>query len=75
MTLLFHKVVIHEKQMCQFRGPKRKLICHLYLYLLQEGLIVSKDLRVHQSFEDLEAMFEAGEKFRFEAVIQLQETK
>ena len=42
--------------------------------LLQEGLKVSKDLRVEQSFEDLEDAFEPDEKFSFDAVIQLQQT-
>lgn len=42
--------------------------------LSQEGLKVSTDLRVEQSFEDLEDMFEPDEKFSFDAVIQLQET-
>ncbi|EOY04712.1 Transport, ribosome-binding, bacterial-like protein isoform 3 [Theobroma cacao] len=39
-----------------------------------ESLAVGKDLRVEQSFEDLEEMFEPDEKFRFDAVIKLQET-
>jgi len=43
---------------------------------LQESLKVSSDLRVEQSFEDLEttfeAAFEAGEKFSFDVVLQLQ---
>lgn len=42
--------------------------------LSQEGLEVSTDLRVEQSFEDLEDLFEPDEKFSFDAVIQLQET-
>jgi hypothetical protein len=29
-------------------------------------------LRVEQSFEDLEASFEPGEKFSFDAVVHLQ---
>ncbi|CAL0302562.1 unnamed protein product [Lupinus luteus] len=41
-------------------------------YVEKERLIVSNDLRVEQSFEDLEASFEAGEKFSFDAVIQLK---
>lgn len=41
---------------------------------LQEGLKVGKDLRVEQSFEDLEDIFEPDEKFSFDAIIQLQET-
>ncbi|XP_042967297.1 trigger factor-like isoform X3 [Carya illinoinensis] len=42
-------------------------------YVEKEGLKVGKDLRVEQSFEDLEVTFEPGEKFSFDAVIQLQE--
>lgn len=41
---------------------------------MQEDLKVSKDLRVEQSFEDLEKLFEPDEKFSFDAVIKLQET-
>ena len=44
----------------------------LHLILLQECLIVSKDLRVEQSFEDLETTFEEGEKFSFVVVLKLQ---
>ncbi|KAK6266299.1 hypothetical protein QUC31_017136 [Theobroma cacao] len=43
-------------------------------YIEKESLAVGKDLRVEQSFEDLEEMFEPDEKFRFDAVIKLQET-
>ncbi|PON77683.1 Trigger factor, ribosome-binding, bacterial [Parasponia andersonii] len=42
-------------------------------YIEKEGLKVSKDLRIEQSFEDLESTFEAGEQFNFDAVLQLQE--
>ncbi|XP_015868651.3 uncharacterized protein LOC107406063 [Ziziphus jujuba] len=42
-------------------------------YVEKGDLKVSKDLRVEQSFEDLEAMFEAGEEFSFSAVLRLQE--
>ncbi|KAK9907832.1 hypothetical protein M0R45_000203 [Rubus argutus] len=41
-------------------------------YVEKEGLEVRKDLRVEQSFEDLAASFEAGEKFSFDAVVHLQ---
>ncbi|KAK7322432.1 hypothetical protein VNO77_25811 [Canavalia gladiata] len=41
-------------------------------YVEKEGLIVSEDLKVEQSFEDLETTFEAGEKFSFDVVLQLQ---
>jgi len=39
---------------------------------LQEGLTVSKDLRVEQSFEDLETTFVEGEKFSFDVVLKLK---
>ncbi|KAG5560956.1 hypothetical protein RHGRI_004102 [Rhododendron griersonianum] len=42
-------------------------------YVEKEGLTVSTDLRVEQSFEDLEATFEPGGKFSFDAVVQLRE--
>lgn len=41
----------------------------MYTQNWQEGLAVSKDLRVEQSFEDLEAAFEPGGNFRFDAVV------
>ncbi|XP_027332224.1 uncharacterized protein LOC113847366 isoform X2 [Abrus precatorius] len=41
-------------------------------YVEKEGLIVGKDLRVEQSFEDLETTFEGGEKFSFDVVLQLE---
>lgn len=44
-----------------------------FVEMLQEGIKASKDLRVEQSFEDLEDVFEPGEEFRFDAVVQLQE--
>ncbi|KAH7572900.1 hypothetical protein JRO89_XS03G0031100 [Xanthoceras sorbifolium] len=43
-------------------------------YVEKEHLKVSTDLRVEQSFEELEDMFEPDEKFSFDAVIKLQET-
>ncbi|KAJ4956063.1 hypothetical protein NE237_012846 [Protea cynaroides] len=43
-------------------------------YVEKKGLKVTSDLRVHQSFEELESTFEPGEAFGFDAVIQLQET-
>ncbi|TKY49868.1 Trigger factor [Spatholobus suberectus] len=41
-------------------------------YVEKERLIVSKDLRVEQSLEDLETIFEAGEKFSFDVVLELK---
>lgn len=42
--------------------------------MLQESLSVGKDLRVEQSIEDLEEIFEPDEIFSFHAVIQLQQS-
>ncbi|XP_059632957.1 uncharacterized protein LOC132275470 isoform X1 [Cornus florida] len=41
-------------------------------YVEKEGITVGKDLRVGQSFEDLEAMFEPGNEFSFDAVVRRQ---
>lgn len=35
---------------------------------------ITEDLRVAQSFEELEATFEPGKEFSFDAIIQLKET-
>ncbi|KAJ8755343.1 hypothetical protein K2173_019141 [Erythroxylum novogranatense] len=43
-------------------------------YVEKEGLKVSKDLRVEQSFEELDDAYVPDEKFSFDAVIQLQES-
>ncbi|KAK8516005.1 hypothetical protein V6N12_066843 [Hibiscus sabdariffa] len=43
-------------------------------YVEKENLTVGKDLRVEQSIEDLEEMFEPDEIFCFDAVILLQQT-
>ncbi|XP_039000340.1 uncharacterized protein LOC120126126 [Hibiscus syriacus] len=43
-------------------------------YVEKKSLSVGKDLRVEESIEDLEEMFEPDEIFRFGAVIQLQQT-
>ncbi|KAF2321952.1 hypothetical protein GH714_004793 [Hevea brasiliensis] len=42
-------------------------------YVEKEGLKVSKDLRVEQSFEDLEDTFEPDEEFSFDAVLQMNQ--
>ncbi|KAL0322739.1 UNVERIFIED_CONTAM: hypothetical protein Sangu_1893200 [Sesamum angustifolium] len=36
----------------------------------KEGLTVSKDLQIEQSLEDLEASFEPGSNFKFDATVQ-----
>ncbi|KAL5574723.1 hypothetical protein UlMin_016422 [Ulmus minor] len=42
-------------------------------YIEKEGLKVSKNLRVEQSFEDLELMFEESENFSFDAILGILE--
>ncbi|XP_073135636.1 uncharacterized protein [Henckelia pumila] len=44
-------------------------------YVAKECLTVGKDLRVLQSVEDLEAQFEPGDIFRFDAVISVSRLK
>ncbi|KAI3459826.1 hypothetical protein Pfo_016489 [Paulownia fortunei] len=44
-------------------------------YVAKEGLTVGKDLQIEQSLEDLEAGFEPGGKFRFDAIVQCQDLK
>lgn len=41
------------------------------LLSLQKGLRVSKDLRVEQSYEDLEAAFQPGKDLSFDANVRL----
>ncbi|MED6132524.1 hypothetical protein PIB30_019852 [Stylosanthes scabra] len=41
-------------------------------YVEKERLMVSTNLRVEQSFEDLESRFEEGEEFSFDVVVELQ---
>ncbi|CAJ1958595.1 unnamed protein product [Sphenostylis stenocarpa] len=41
-------------------------------YVEKENLTVSKDLRVEQSFEDLETTFVEGERFSFDVVLELK---
>lgn len=43
-------------------------------YVEKEALKVGKDLRIEQSYEDLEDQFEPDEKFFFDAIIQLKES-
>jgi hypothetical protein len=40
--------------------------------LLQKGLTASKNLKVEQSYEELEAAFERGKEFCFDATVHLQ---
>jgi hypothetical protein len=41
-------------------------------HILQEGLSASKNLKVLQSYEELEAAFEPGKEFCFDATVHLQ---
>ncbi|WOG86920.1 hypothetical protein DCAR_0206139 [Daucus carota subsp. sativus] len=43
-------------------------------YVKKERLIVGKNVRVEQSFDDLEAIFEPGDSFQFDAVVQCQQS-
>jgi hypothetical protein len=48
-------------------------IRHLFFVpILQEGLNASRNLKVLQSYEELEAAFEPGKEFCFDAVIHLE---
>ncbi|RWW31193.1 hypothetical protein BHE74_00018351 [Ensete ventricosum] len=44
-------------------------------YVEKESFKVTKDLRVKQSYEELESTFQPGNDFGFDAILQLQETK
>jgi hypothetical protein len=44
----------------------------LFVPILQEGLNASRNLKVLQSYEELEAAFEPGKEFCFDAVIHLE---
>lgn len=57
-----------------FLEDRKPLTCFCS-FPLQEGLSVGKDLQIEQSLEDLEAEFEPGAKFRFDAVVQFQDLK
>lgn len=45
-----------------------------YIYMVQERLTVGKNVSVEQSFEDLEAIFEPGDSFKFDVVVQCQQS-
>ncbi|KAF8780824.1 hypothetical protein HU200_000770 [Digitaria exilis] len=46
--------------------------CTVAEYVRKEGLTASKDLKVQQSYEELEAAFEPGKEFCFDATVHLQ---
>lgn len=43
-------------------------------YVKREKLTVGKNVSVEQSFEDLEAIFEPGDSFQFDAIVQCQQS-
>ncbi|WOK96489.1 hypothetical protein Cni_G05196 [Canna indica] len=44
-------------------------------YVEKENLKVTNNLRVEQSYEELESTFQPGNNFGFDAILQLQETR
>jgi len=51
---------------------KRIINCTVAEYVQKEGLTASKNLKVQQSYEELEAVFEPGKEFCFDATVHLQ---
>nr|CAD1838972.1 unnamed protein product [Ananas comosus var. bracteatus] len=48
--------------------------CTVAEFVEKEGIKVSKDLKVEQNLEALEAAFQPGKDFVFDAIVQIQET-
>lgn len=53
---------------------KRVINSSIADYVEKEGLKITKELSVEQNYEELEAKFEPGTEFSFDAFIHLQET-
>uniref|UniRef100_A0A0A9FL65 peptidylprolyl isomerase n=1 Tax=Arundo donax TaxID=35708 RepID=A0A0A9FL65_ARUDO len=51
---------------------KNIITCTVAEYVQKEGLNASKNLKVQQSYEELEAAFEPGKEFCFDAAVHLQ---
>ncbi|CAN6205014.1 unnamed protein product [Urochloa humidicola] len=51
---------------------KKIINCTVAEYVQKEGLTASKNLKVQQSYEELEAAFEPGKEFCFDAKVYLQ---
>lgn len=72
---------IPKEVLLDFLGPEKvkkeviKKIIHVIVseYVTKEGLRVSENLGVVESYEELEASFQPGKKFIFNAILQLQE--
>ncbi|XP_026448369.1 uncharacterized protein LOC113348732 isoform X1 [Papaver somniferum] len=73
---------IPEDILVQVLGPekvyknviKRVINSSIAEYVEKEGLKITKELSVEQNYEELEAKFEPGTEFSFDAFIHLQET-
>ncbi|TKW34119.1 hypothetical protein SEVIR_2G283400v4 [Setaria viridis] len=50
---------------------KKIINCTVAEYVQKEGLTASKNLKVEQSYEELEAAFEPGKEFCFDAMVQI----
>ncbi|XP_074375702.1 uncharacterized protein LOC141717495 [Apium graveolens] len=53
---------------------KKVIDSAIFEYVKKEGLTVGKNVSVEQSFEDLEAIFEPGGSFKFDVVVQCQQS-
>ncbi|MCE0480676.1 hypothetical protein HAX54_037712 [Datura stramonium] len=53
-----------------FQISKSSLRAYLRWNVWLNGLTVSKDLQIEQSFEDLEGIFEPGDPFTYGAIVQ-----
>lgn len=51
---------------------KKIINCTVAEYVQKEGLTASKNLKVEQSYEELEVAFEPGKEFRFDATVHLE---
>ncbi|RZC50841.1 hypothetical protein C5167_019268 [Papaver somniferum] len=79
---LFQSNTIPEDILVQVLGPekvyknviKRVINSSIAEYVEKEGLKITKELSVEQNYEELEAKFEPGTEFSFDAFIHLQET-
>ncbi|MED6176681.1 hypothetical protein PIB30_090578 [Stylosanthes scabra] len=69
---VFGKMVAAAQPIPGFRRVKGGKTPNVTEYVEKERLMVSTNLRVEQSFEDLESRFEEGEEFSFDVVVQLQ---
>jgi hypothetical protein len=70
-----HQAAVIRHVFNQMSSPGIFRLTHGHVFLtaiLQEGLTVSKNMKVQQSYEELEAAFEPGKEFCFDATVHLQ---